>query len=169
MSELKTLDDFTKQGWEVLYHFIPTGKEDTFNPPVESVLVRYKQINHRAYKDDVFLFSSIDSEKTFVGPQHLDSFNPLIAHLLQKKNNEGQKLTGKILKSKGFKKEVVNKGEEDEYTWWYRTGVFIHEEYGGKFMLATSTREDGSLKSGYTIKTDNQLSNLVYALTSEKI
>lgn len=97
--------------------------------------------------------------------------------------NKGNKLTQEILKSLGFKQEITTDDDDDEIKTWYKNGISIHEdswwikdgvscyEPGEKepeitFSFATNTREDGSMKSGFMIDTDTQLSNLYFSLTN---
>ncbi len=115
---------------------------------------------------------------------------------IMKLNSEGNKLTQEILRNLGFKKEVSQDSDNDESKWWYGHGISIHEESwwlqeldedgehldepissyskGEKtpeiqFSFATYVRGDGGFKGGYSVMTDQQLINIVYALSNVMI
>jgi len=77
-------------------------------------------------------------------------------------SNIGNKLTSDFLTQVGFEREVWQNG----VITWYKQGITIFEE-SDSFMFATRTIEDGSFKSGYSIKTDTQLINLYFSLTDK--
>jgi len=108
--------------------------------------------------------------------------------------NKGNKLTREILTSLGFKKEIVLDDDGDEMKWWYRNGISIHEDswwlteldedgefleiplskYGEgetppeiSFAFATYVKGDGSFKGGNVMATDQQVRNLIFALSGE--
>lgn len=108
--------------------------------------------------------------------------------------NEGQKLTQQILKDLGFEKEVFKEDFGDEIKWWILDGIYIHEsswwltelDHNGNFLetpksyyeegeeepeitfnFAVYVKGNGGFKSGYPIKTDQQLKNLIFSLTGK--
>ena len=79
-------------------------------------------------------------------------------------------LTYDILIELGYKKEVQEDYDGEEYTTWYKNGIILYENrWSNKpsFNFANNTREDGSFKSGWSIKTDDQLQLLEKALTGK--
>ncbi len=110
--------------------------------------------------------------------------------------NKGNKLTREILKSLGFELDIVKDRDGDEQKWWYRNGISIHEDswwlteldedgelleiplskYGEgetppeiSFSFATYIKSDGGFKGGYGMATDQQVKNLIFALSGEII
>lgn len=110
--------------------------------------------------------------------------------------NDGNKLTIEILKKLGFEKWITRDRDRDEIKWWIKDGISINEsswwlqeldeddelletpkskyEAGEKepeitFAFATYIKGDGGFKSGYLIKSDQQLKNLFYSLTDREL
>lgn len=111
-------------------------------------------------------------------------------------NNEGNKLTQKILKNFGFEKEIVKHRDGDETKWWIKDGISIHEEswwltelddngkllenplskYGENeippeitFSFAVYIKSDGSFKGGFSMLTDQQIKNIYFSLTNKEL
>ena len=75
-----------------------------------------------------------------------------------------------ILIELGYIKEIQEDYDGEEYTTWYKNGIMLFEDSWSttpNFSFASRTREDGSFKSGWSIKTDEQLQLLEKALTGE--
>lgn len=90
-------------------------------------------------------------------------------------NNEGTILTTEFLLTRGFERsEKVDYGSDKTITWINNSGITIYEEeYPSDerypFSFAVYVKGDGSFKSGYSIKTEEQLNNLNFSLTGRDL
>tara|TARA_R110000772_G_scaffold74129_2_gene161592 strand:+ start:2164 stop:2421 length:258 start_codon:yes stop_codon:yes gene_type:complete len=82
-------------------------------------------------------------------------------------DNSGNKLTTKFLEDSNFRLESYTDSYGDESREWFRDGVTIYED-DDSFSFATLTRSDGSFKSGFLVKTDQQVKNIYCSITNKE-
>lgn len=79
-------------------------------------------------------------------------------------------LTEEQLLQLGYKKETWESDDSEEVVTWYNHGITLHEDSWKNpisYNFAGRTREDGTFKSGWVIKTVEQLKALENVLAGK--
>lgn len=129
-------------------------------------------------KNNLLPLLKINDMKTIVitdSDEKIELLQNVIKHdsrLPQGISNEGTKLTTEFLTTRGFNRDERDCDGDKTITWVNDSGITIYEDEWDKenpFSFAVYIKGDGSFKSGYTIKTEEQLNNLNFSLSGRNL
>jgi hypothetical protein len=81
-----------------------------------------------------------------------------------------RKLNKEVLIELGYESETWQDDDNEDVVTWYKNGITLFEDQWSRepsYNFAGRTREDGSFKSGWLIKTDEQLKMLENVLSGD--